>query len=81
MATIKRNKRKTSDVDRLLSQLKSLKMNLPSCKNEVSKTKAKLKIYEIERKLKIASANVKSGLTSRGVSIVPGGSPGLGKRK
>lgn len=73
-------KKRISDVDRLLSQLRSLKKNLPNCKNEQSRSKTKLRIFEVERKLKVANGNVKSGLAGRGVSIVRGGSPGLGKR-
>ncbi|MDL0433824.1 hypothetical protein QPM17_22030 [Marinobacter sp. TBZ242] len=75
-----RNKKKKSEVERLLSQLSSLKKNLPNCKSEESRLRSMLKIYEVERKLKLAKGNVKSGLAGRGVSIVQGGSPGLGKR-
>lgn len=80
MAKKKRRKKNISDVDRLLSQLESLKKNLPRCGSDEARSRTMLKIYEVERKLKVARGNVKSGLTGRAVSVVRGGSPGLGKR-
>jgi hypothetical protein len=80
MAVKKRKRRRKSDVERLHSQLISLKKNLPNCQSEQSRNNTMQKIYEVERKLEIAKGNVKSGLASRGLSIVRGGSPGLGKR-
>ncbi len=80
MSINRRGKKGMSDVERLLSQLSVLKKKLSSCKSEVSRNNTMIKIYEVERKLKVAKGNVKSGLANRGVRIVRGGSPGLGRR-
>lgn len=76
-----KGKRRRTDLQRLETNLLSLKRSLAESANSSTKNKIRMRIIELERQIEVARMNKKSGLASQRIRAVSGGLPSLGKRK